>query len=867
MHIASLKVPFVIRKTLTMLTLISFFLTLKFPVGLCNLANCFVSLEDNVYQDGDMVISAFLPLYTYQTSPYTEGPESTDIYLRIHPTNYQFAMALTFAVEEINRNPLLLPNTSLGYSIYIAGPTQEVTVLSFFIWLTGKTTFIPNYTCRTEENSIAAITGTTWEISSLIGTFLGLYNFPQLSFGSFEPNMNDPVKFPSLYQMATKDTSLALGMVSLMVYFRWNWVGLVISDEEKGVHFVSELIPEMERNRVCVAFKEMIPITHMFSMIFTDVYNSPIVMNSAKVIIIYGDTDSSFGVFFRRWEYVFPWRIWVTTSQWDISTAMRHFILDSFHGTLIFSQHHGEISTFKDFVKTVTPSKYPEDIFLARLWEIYFNCAISNTSCKALENCSSRGSLEWLPWYHFDTAMSDGSYHVYNAVYAVAHTLHKMLMQQIDKQAVKNGGKMRFPPWKLNRVLKNIQFKNPSGDSVTLNPSKDIHIDYDILNFWNFPQGLGYKVKIGTFSPYLPPGQQLSLYEDKIEWSTGVTETPISVCSENCGPGFRRSLQEGKAVCCFDCSLCPENEISNGTGKRECVKCPYDQYANTERTQCIQKAVTFLAYENPLGMTLAGMALCFSTLSAFVLGVFVKHQNTPVVKANNRTLSYILLISLTFCFLCSLLFIGQPNTVTCVLQQITFGVVFTVAVSTVLAKTITVVLAFQITTPGRRMRGLLVSGAPRFIIPICTIIQIIICGMWLGTSPPFVEIDTHSEHSQIIIVCNKGSVIAFYCVLGYLGALSIGSFTVAFLARQLPDTFNEAKLLTFSMLVFCSVWVTFLPVYHSTKGKVMVAVEVFSILASSIGLLGCIFFPKCYVILMRPVKISLKATGDRVQWR
>ncbi|KAL6085943.1 hypothetical protein STEG23_027559 [Scotinomys teguina] len=385
---------------------------------------------------------------------------------------------------------------------------------------------------------------------------------------------------------------------------------------------------------------------------------------------------------------------------------------------------------------------------------------------------------------------------------------------------------------KIASLLKKSVFTNPIGELVDINLRGKLCADYDIYYIWNFLQGFGLKVKIGGYFSYFPLSQQLHVSED-LQQTMGATLLPTSTCSVTCTPGFRKFHEEHRADCCFDCARCPENEVSNETDMEHCVHCPEDLYSNREHTHCLQKHVSFLAYEDPLGMTLACMSLCFSALTVLVLGAFVKYKDTAIVKANNQILSYILLISIILCFLCSLLFIGHPNTVTCILQQTTFGVFFTVAVSTVLAKTITVVLAFKLTTPGERLRGMLVSGAPKFVIPICTVVQLTLCGIWMVTSPPFIDTDTHSEHGQIIIVCNKGSVIAFHFVLGYLGSLALGSFTVAFVARNLPDRFNEAKFITFSMLVFCSVWVTFLPVYHSTKGKIMVAVEVFSILAST----------------------------------
>ncbi|XP_070586529.1 vomeronasal type-2 receptor 26-like [Erythrolamprus reginae] len=561
-----------------------------------------------------------------------------------------------------------------------------------------------------------------------------------------------------------------------------------------------------------------------------------------KLISVVGTIDPGVSLIDILDTYKFPQK------SWDIQV---------FHGALSFSPYSNEVAGFQYFLQTRNYFSSKEDGFLKNVWEQAFGCVFPNPSEneEADDVCTGREKLETLPGAFFEMRMTSHSYSIYNAIYATAHALHAMKLSQQHRWNL--SGKMfgleDLQSWQLHFFLKRVSFNNSAGEEISFDQNRKLITGLEIENWVTFPNQSFHRVKVGKLDPWSAEDKMFTIHEETINWPSIFNQTiPVSVCTNSCLPGYFKKKQEEKPFCCYNCLPCPKDKMSSQKDMNDCSKCPEDQYPNKDQDSCILKKMYFLSYEEPMGICLVTLALFFTLCTSAVLTTFLKYNNTPIVKANNRNLTYLLLISLILCFLCSLQFLVVPGNIICLFRQISFGIIFSMAVSSVLAKTITVVLAFMATKPGSQMRTWMGRRLATSIVLSGSLIQAGICTVWLLTFPPFPDIDTHSEIEEIILQCNEGSSTMFYCVLGYMGFLAAASFTVAFFSRNLPSSFNEAKCLTFSMLIFCSVWLSFIPSYLSTKGKYMVAVEVFSILASSAGLLVCIYFPKCYIIIVRP---------------
>ncbi|XP_069092601.1 extracellular calcium-sensing receptor-like [Pleurodeles waltl] len=819
---------------------------------------------EGLSRDGDIIIGGSFVIHS---SFRFLQPSFQDVPGRISCEGFQIryyrdVLGMMFAIEEINQTPNLLPNVTLGFRVYDSCMSEARAIMGTLGLLSGVNSTVPAYNCWPHQ-LLAGIVGDLVSALSLpMARMLGIFHVPQVSHGATLSALSNKLQFPSFLRTVPSNKFQNIALPQLIRHFQWSWVGMVVVDNdvgEQGGHVIRQGI---EKNGGCVTYVVKIHLGYTKKKVLQVV--EVIKQHSVNVIVLHSPEVHVTALMDALYEQHITGKVFVASASFGITPGLfTRQAWELLNGTVGLVPNTGQMAGFWDFLSHLHPSTSSGETFMKLFWEKAFHCKWEQSQENYTTSgdirpdgrpCSGKEALETVARDLFE--LNDLSYtqHAYLAIQVYAHALNKLMLCKPGNGPFVNrtcANSSNIQPWQVLHYVKRVNFTTTTGDNILFDENGDLPAAYSIINVQVQNDTFGFVI-VGSLDHSAPESQKVVINAGAIVWNTRDSQVPQAVCSEHCQPGYRKAPREGQPVCCYDCLPCSSGEIANETDAAECQRCPDDQWPNDRRDMCVPKVIEFLSYEEPLGLMLTTTATFLTILAAAILCIFLWYRETPIVRANNLGLSYLLLLALMLCFLCSLVFIGRPTSLSCMVRQTFFGVIFSVSISSVLAKTILVIMAFKATSHHSPWRRWLGPNTANRVVCLCSAFQIIICTVWILKSPPFPEMNMDAKEGKIIFQCNEGHLIFFYCMMGYMAFLAAVSFIVAFLARTLPGSFNETKLITFSMLVFVSVWLSFIPAYTSTQGKYMVAVEVFTIQSSSAGLLGCIFFPKCFIIVLKP---------------
>ncbi|XP_043072421.1 extracellular calcium-sensing receptor-like [Puntigrus tetrazona] len=828
--------------------------------GTCQLQGRF--RLNGMYQAGDVILGGLFevhfltvfPELSFRTEPKPPYCEQFDM------ASFQQAQTMVFAIDEINKNPSLLPNITLGYHLYDNCVMLGMAFRAALSLVSGTEEYFSNLNCTGPPPVIGIVGDSNSTPSIAISSVLGLFRVPIVSYFATCSCLSNRKKYPSFFRTIPSDAFQVRAMIRILKHFGWTWFGLVYSDDDYGNHAAQSFLQDVQVFGGCVAFSEILPLDNNRKDIQHIV--GVIQSSTARVVVVFSTSTYVLALMDEVVLQNVTDRQWIASEAWATSPVFHtQRLLPFLGGTLGIAIRRGEIQGLHEFLLLLRPNNDQRNNMVRIFWENMFKCRF-NIGERGEKMCSGQEDLSNTDTSYTDVSQLRASYNVYKTVYALAHALHDLM--QCEEGRGPFSGKScaditNLQPWQLVHYLQKVNFTTGFGDHVSFDENGDALAIYDVMNWQPSSDGSIVVHTVGVVNEGATTGKVLTLNEEAIYWNFETKKPPRSVCSESCPPGTRRARRKGLPVCCFDCLPCADGEISNTTDANECTICPDDFWSNPVKDRCIPKEEEFLSYEDPLGISLTTASLLGTCFCGLVMVIFAHHRNTPIVRANNSELSFLLLLSLKLCFLCVLLFIGRPQLWTCQLRHAVFGISFVLCISSILVKTMVVIAVFKSSRPeGKDAMKWFGAAQQRSTVLVLTALQVAICIVWLSNASPTPHKNSQYVSSKIVYECAIGSVAGFAVLLGYIGFLAALSFLLAFLARNLPDHFNEAKFITFSMLIFCAVWIAFVPAYVSSPGKYSVAVEIFAILASSFGLLVAIFVPKCYIILLHPEKNTKK---------
>ncbi|KAM9534245.1 metabotropic glutamate receptor 7 isoform 6-T7 [Guaruba guarouba] len=673
--------------------------------------------------------------------------------------------AMLYALDQINSDPDLLPNVTLGARILDTCSRDTYALeqsLTFVQALIQKDT--SDVRCTNgeppvfvkPEKVVGVIGASGSSVSIMVANILRLFQIPQISYASTAPELSDDRRYDFFSRVVPPDSFQAQAMVDIVKALGWNYVSTLASEGnygEKGVESFMQI-----------------------------------------------SREAGFDTYF--------------TSR--------------------------------------TLENNRRNVWFAEYWEENFNCKLTISGSKKEDTdrkCTGQERIGKDSHYEQEGKVQ----FVIDAVYAMAHALHHMNKDLcadypgVCPEMEHAGGK------KLLKYIRSVNFNGSAGTPVMFNKNGDAPGRYDIFQYHTTNTSTpGYRL-IGQWT------DDLQLNIDEMQWGKGVREVPSSVCSLPCKPGERKKMVKGMP-CCWHCELCDGYQYQ--ADEVTCLLCSYSERPNENRTGCRSIPIVKLEWHSPWAVIPVFLAMLGIIATIFVMATFIRYNDTPIVRASGRELSYVLLTGIFLCYIITFLMIAKPNVAVCSFRRIFLGLGMCISYAALLTKTNRIYRIFE--------QGKKSVTAPRLISPTSQLaitsslisVQLLGVFIWFAVDPPNIIIDydeqktMNPDQARGVLKCDITD-LQIICSLGYSILLMVTCTVYAIKTRGVPENFNEAKPIGFTMYTTCIVWLAFIPIFFGTaqsaeKLYIQTTTLTISMNLSASVALGMLYMPKVYIIIFHP---------------
>ena len=820
------------------------------------------------YKDGDVMLGGLFSLHM-ASNDNQRGEFSAKEFGR--------AEALIFAIDSVNKNSSLLPNVSIGYDIRNYCDRRALAMQAAYDF---KRNSDPICMHKWNSSMSANSSYTKWAGSKAISALIGPYNsasavlvasllqvddIPAISSTTTSEELSSQF-YKDFFRTAPSDKWVAKAIADIIERFNWTYVAVVGLDDSFGRSGILALERESLNRTFCIAFYELIPrLDYQDNMERTVARIKKHRTIGVIIVWLYGKYLEKF--FIVATENGLQGKTLILS---DGSTIEETFLLDPrfsiLNGSLVIDLYDYPFPAFEEHVKNITSAKSAEhDVkWWREFWRSQFNCSMGKSIDLGIAPCKRNLTQG----HALSKLRSSFVSYLIDAVYAIAYALDS-IYRCTTEQGFRNEGRpcpLANPTIKgrdLQKYLRNVSFDGLTG-KVRFNRFGDpLSASYSIMNFQP-SSAIGAhlrKVMVGTWNKDSTP--ELKINTSLLRWKT--MSTPVSFCSTKCLPGTKREIT---TPCCWDCVNCPQGTISAEIGSTRCSVCEPETKPNDGSTRCENLPILNVTLKTAAGITITVVASTVFILTLLVCGTYINFYDTPIVKASNKEVSFLLLFGISGLLILAVLDVSEPSDFLC--TAATFWRYFTLnlCVTVLFTKTMRITSVFEIDKVAQLFTPCYKTLARQTIfVSVVNAVPISLLILWVFTDTPGCEKIIRSDE-YIFLVCkhyytNTGFAL-FIAVSFYILTVALLCTYYSFKARGIPENFNETKYIGFSMYILLLSSIVYYPVVFTFDSWYVTLVSCLTTLVSASGLLGCMFVPKVYILLFRPQQNTMEYVRSQV---